>query len=1266
MTSSFSATQARALFVPSDKQGGYFYRSLNPSNTLQKSGYAHTLCHHMTYDLKSIKTLNPDIIVFQHPSTDAEIQTLRSYRKALPSSHFVYDIDDNFFAVPDESVHKAHLPKDIKARIVTAANLCNSITVATEPLAKVMREATNVKDIRILPNYIPEDALKVMASTRRKTRTEGRKPRVGWVGGIGHSGDIKLLEDILYKLHDTVDWVFMGMMPENCDRSMFEVHEAVSIEHYHQKLASLDLDIALAPLADNAFNESKSNLRVLEYGAAGFAVLASDVAPYRTIENARLLPFVSGVWESAIRELVANPELINEMAEKLHEEVANKWCLDKHHELISHRLFPKVHKFHKPHHVEKSENVVEFCTSFDATIGTHPKADVLWNASGAKTDFDANEISSRSPSGCGSVSVMSNDGLYPISGQFSPLGEDVVSFIREAQKLSGNAEFLNIPHPIGPSVLLKAPVLARIGAPDIKRFPNRAAALMDWGARAMAAGFSHDLLTTEFAFATEQDSKEETREQVAAANGWNPFFVKHMQQSKHVEAIDFAAQNIELMLNHLHYQHPLTNTSYEDWFKIHNFVSPQSIKNICDDIESWETKPLISIIMPVYNPSVDELRAAIASVESQIYENWELLIVNDASTDQDIAAELNEAAGRDPRIKVLHRAENGHICTASNDALEMAAGEWVACVDHDDIIEPHALYMIAKEIFADPNVKFIYSDSDKISPDGKLVDPYFPSDFNYDLLLAQNYVTHLSAYRLEIVKAIGGYRKGYEGSQDWDMTLRYLTQINAIPGTGNGIKHIPHVLYHWRQSANSVALNMASKPYARESGYRAVLEHLKDTKQTCAVLPHPIVPVFNMVRYLLPEKHPKVSIIIQTRDNADQLANCVNSILEKTAYSDYEIIVLDNGWRKDALKKVKKNDKVVLYSNPGEFNYAAANNKGAELASGEYLCFLNDDTQIVEPAWLLDLVGVAARSWTGAVGPRLLYADGTVQQAGTIIDMTAPGGQKALHGFQKQPTQHPGTVGRGVLASEWSAVTGACMVISKAKYLEMNGMDAEAFPRDFNDVDLCLRLHKAGYRNVGVNHIIVLHFEGQSKKKDKKTFTMEALNESESILVERHGDFIDPYRNPNLMHFPSQEILNQKPPELAFNKAIEFDRAIIINADHNMAVSLYQDGVLAFCTTLSGHDMQFTYPRMDRVSILDTRDSSADLLYIMHMLNIKKIVLNGVGNGTYGILGFLQDAEKYGAEIFYNYAEGGKEENLPEEIKAYLWAKAKKLDLNAD
>lgn len=1249
-------TQARILFHNADFTGGGYYRMFTPAEVLKQQNYAVTLTHQYTYDAEGIKTLAPDAIVFQHPVTDEEIMRVRSYKKHAPDVFRVLEIDDAFWEVPKESAHYAALPQDIKLRIVTGANLCNAAVVTTQPLADLLRKETTIKDIRVLPNMLTRDVLKRMTTVRRQNNKEHPLPRVGWVGGAGHGGDLAVIAPIVAAMKNEVRFVFMGMLPDGVNPADVELHEAVPIHAYHEKLASLDLDIALAPLAQNVFNECKSNLRILEYGAAGFAVLAGHITPYNNFPHVAHCGFSPEAWMQSIRNLIARPDHREKLAESLHKYVNENYCLEDHAAEVLAAYAPKGAVFHTPRPATTEYADVVTTVSLPSAVD----APVLWIEDGVEylnTDIDA-LAHSKSASTC----LLSNDGLYPTAGQHVTLQPSIVDAIRIAAEACGNTPTIAVPYPTGPAVLLSRNAIRAIGLPDTERFKDRSAALMDWGVRAHKAGLTHDLCVASYAYSP--NHTHDSDKGSVAVQAWHPDFGATLGEFKHQEQINFACQNIEFVFTKNVYKHPVTNQRYSDWHNVFSALTPADKDRMRDAAESWEHKPLISVIMPVYDAPLDELRAAVKSVKDQIYTNWELIIVDDASTNPAIVSSIGFLMEDEPRIKFKRRESNGHICAASNDALEMASGDWMVCLDHDDLLEPHALYAVAESIVTNPSLQFIYSDSDKISPEGQFIEPYFVPDFDYDLLLGQNYVTHLSAYPLQSVKDIGGYRLGLEGSQDWDMTLRHLAHTCGFPFNRDAIRHIPHVLYHWRQSENSASVNIMAKPYALAAGRRAVMDHLKAVGQDAVIMPHPLVPSFQLVRNILPKEQPRVSIIIQTRDNPEQLGRCINSIVARTAYNNYEILVMDNGWKKTALKEVKDASKVTLIPNPGEFNYAEANNRGAEAATGNVLCFLNDDTEIVEDVWLLDMVGAAVRSWTGAVGPRLIYRDGSVQQGGTIIDMSAPVGQKAIHAFQKNPLQDPGIAGRGVLAAERSAVTGACMVIEKAKYLAVGGMDAINFPRDYNDVDLCLRLVEAGYFNAYLGHILVLHDEAQTKKKWPKTYTPEALAESDALLLEKHGGFVDPYINPNTAFHHNLNQLMPSPALLPWAASEIKERVLVINAGHEEAVAYYQDGVLAYGGVLNGHSFGITYPRLSRMQPMDTRDAPADLMFALSQLGITKAILNGLGDGTYGALGWLGAAEQYGIDVEYHWLPGAKEEMIPDAVKAYMWAVAKKMDPN--
>ncbi len=1263
--------QPRILVHNADYFGGGFYRAIAPAHTVSAAGHAHTLVHQMTYDDDSIRSLAPDSIVFQHPSSDDELRRLKLYRKALPRTTFVYELDDAFWNVPKESAHYSMLPPDIKQRIVGGANLCDAAIVTTEPLADLLKRETKLKDIRVVPNYIPRSILNSMKTTRREHfNTAKVKPRVGWAGGIGHSGDINFLTEIVLSTLDEIDWVFFGLLPEGVDPAKVELHDGVHINQYHTKLASLDLDLALAPLADHIFNHCKSNLRLLEYGAAGFPVLATRSEAYKHFPHIHFADFTAEDFKRRIKELLSDQESVRASAEELHEHVNKNWCLEDHADKFAGGWTKKSSKWHTPAlhaTADQQISVVRKTDDFIKTVLQSPDHAVLWLTQDAElAEDDQEQMKALLDMGIASVGALSNDGIYPVTGQFTPLSDRVVAEVRNALVKSGNAPSLSVPYSFGPAILFSAKALSVIGAPDFERFSDRGLAVLDWCARAHALGFGNRLSTQVFAHVGKAPQVAQIDQKVlAAAQGWSPAFSQVLRESTYQSDLDFICQNIELRFVSDNFHRPLTSQSYNDWFKVFNSLSPHQRQKAIADMQDWKHKPLISLVMPTYETDLGHLREAIESVKSQIYPHWELLIVDDCSTNPAVWAEVCRQAESEPRIKIKRREQNGHICLASNDAIEMASGEWMACVDHDDTLTPHTLYALVYEINQNPEAAFFYSDCDKIDKDGQFIDPYFTPDFDYDLFLAQNYITHFSAYRMDAVRKVGAYRQGYEGSQDWDLSLRYLTHTCGFPFDRSKIVHIPHVLYHWRQSEGSASANINAKPYALVNGRKSILDHLKETKQIASVMPHPIMPSFTMVRDMLPDPVPLVSIIIQTKDNPVQLGRCVNSILEKTAYANYEILVLDNGWKKNTLDNVKDRSRVTIIPNLGTFNYAAANNKGAELANGEVLVFLNDDTEIIEPAWLVDMAAKAMRPWTGAVGPRLIYPNGAVQQGGIWLDMEQPAGFRAIHAFQQTPLQHVGPAGRAVLPSERSAVTGACMSVRKSVYQELGGMDGENFPRDYNDVDFCLRLMEKGYYNAYCGQILVIHHEGQTKAKFSQEHGREALLADDAKLIECHGKFVDRYVNPNNGFTPNLDQVRAFPPEFRWADEREEERVLVINGDHPESVELFAEGMLAFCASLEGHALQMTYPRMTRVAAMDSRLAPADLMFVCAQLGIDKVILNGIGDGTFGVLGYLEQMEEKGFEVIYNVTSSGPEEQLPEAVKAYLWAKAKKIDINA-
>jgi GT2 family glycosyltransferase len=550
--------------------------------------------------------------------------------------------------------------------------------------------------------------------------------------------------------------------------------------------------------------------------------------------------------------------------------------------------------------------------------------------------------------------------------------------------------------------------------------------------------------------------------------------------------------------------------SYADWVRRYDTIGRLELEAMRRRALDIGGGPLISLLLPVYETPEVWLRRCLDSVLAQVYRHWELCIADDASPDPRVREILEEYARRDARIKLVFRTSNGHIAEASNSALALAQGAFVGLLDHDDELRPHALLEMVEAMRAHPKAALLYSDEDKIDAEGRRFDPYFKPDWNPDLLLSQNYVCHFTVIDTALVRAVGGFRKGFEGSQDHDLFLRCIESL--VP---TQIRHVPKVLYHWRAIEGSTALARDAKDYAADAGLRAVAEHLVriGSRVDMRSLPHG----HYRVRWLLPELTPRVSIIIPTRDHVVLLRACVESLLEKTDYPDFEILIVDNQSEDPEtlayLASLGKRPGVHVLRYPYPFNYSAINNWAATQATGSLLCLLNNDIEVIASDWLCEMASQASRTEIGAVGAMLYYPDRTIQHAGVILGI----GGIAHHAFQHQPMGSPGFCARALVAQNVSAVTGACLVVRRALFEQVGGLD-ERLTVAFNDIDLCLRIREAGYRNLWTPFAELVHHESLSRGADD-TPEKRARFESEVMLMQsRWGEALlaDPAYNPNL------------------------------------------------------------------------------------------------------------------------------------------------------
>jgi O-antigen biosynthesis protein len=483
------------------------------------------------------------------------------------------------------------------------------------------------------------------------------------------------------------------------------------------------------------------------------------------------------------------------------------------------------------------------------------------------------------------------------------------------------------------------------------------------------------------------------------------------------------------------------------------------------------TGPRLSILMPVFNPTSEHLAAAIDSVLAQAYPHWELCICDDASSSAEVAPLLERYALLDRRIRVVSRTQNGGIGAATADALAASSGEFITLLDHDDVLPPWSLYFVARAIARDAALDILYSDEDKLDERGRRCHPHFKPDWNPELLYSINYFGHLVVIRRSLILAAGGIRSGYDGSQDFDLILRCTAQSDA-----QRIHHIPAILYHWRMSPQSTARDAGAKNYAHAAGVRALQSRFPGLR----VDDGPFATSYR-VRFALPAPAPRVSVLIPTRDGFAHLSRCIRSITSLTSYPNLELIVLNNQSRDPATlayfdELTRFGTATVLpYDHP--FNYSAINNFGARHASGEVLLLLNDDVEVTGPDWIEEMLSYLYRDGVGAVGAKLLYPDRRVQHAGVILGI----GGVAGHSHKYAAENDYGYFGRLVLPQEFSAITGACLMVRREAFEAVGGLDDKNLGVAFNDVDFCLRLRERGWRCVWTPYAQLIHHESLSR-----------------------------------------------------------------------------------------------------------------------------------------------------------------------------------------
>lgn len=547
--------------------------------------------------------------------------------------------------------------------------------------------------------------------------------------------------------------------------------------------------------------------------------------------------------------------------------------------------------------------------------------------------------------------------------------------------------------------------------------------------------------------------------------------------------------------------------NYEDFLKKYGVKEEELARQ---RQEVFENGPCFSIAVPLYQTKEKYLREMIESVQAQTYTNWELCLADGSGREHSLQPVVGEYIAKDKRIKYCLLDSNEGIAGNTNEALKMADGDFVVLTDHDDLLSPEALYQCAKAVQKEPQTDVIYSDEDKVDMSGKkFFEPHFKSDYNIDLLCTMNYICHLFVVRKDVMERAGLFESCYDGAQDHDFILRCTEKAEHIV-------HIPKVLYHWRCHAQSTSENPESKLYAFENGCKAIKAHYDRIGIPAEVEQGPFYGMYR-THYLWKEQ-PLVSILIPNKDHAADLKKCMDSIEEKSTYRNFEFIIVENNSTEEETfayyKEIEKRDNVRVLYYKEDFNYSRINNFGAKEANGEYVLLLNNDTEMIEPDSIKEMLDVCMRPDVGIVGAKLLYEDNTIQHAGVIIGF----GGVAGHAFIGQDRDDNGYFSRIISVQNLSAVTAACLMVRRSVFDEVEGLNEE-FKVAFNDIDFCLKVRKAGYLVVYNPYAQFYHYESKSRGQEDSADKVARFQQEIGLFGERWGELLehgDPYYNPNL------------------------------------------------------------------------------------------------------------------------------------------------------
>ncbi|WP_312283365.1 glycosyltransferase [Candidatus Igneacidithiobacillus taiwanensis] len=959
-----------------NREGNGYYRLIEPLRAAKDAGLVFGRLEDRVLTTEAVLAMRPSAVVWQMQMQDHLLETMKDYHRA--GVFQVYEVDDLILSksdIADSNIHKGKFPSDLKARWRKILSFVDRVTVPTEPLAAYYRDLG--VDVRVVPNAIPRrvlDAIQAKPFSAEKLSSSYR-PRIGWMGGIGHAGDLAVLAEVVELLGDTVQWVFMGMVPPGVTPEKVEVIPPAPVEQHLLRWAQADIDLALAPLERSAYNECKSNLRVLEYGACGFPVLATKIAPYADAPVFFPESDTASAWAAKIRELVSDLGALHESGLYLRAWVERHFTLE--------------------------DRAPAFAAAWGADIAS--TWDASLEAQEAKGYWVGHEALCVIPKGLkarseayaaahpevAAISFLSNDGdyaAYPMAGQFVPINAEISERIQDVvHRLE--LDPLELPVPVGPLTYITPVGEARIGALDVT-LPLVSGQLMDFGAKALSLGLKTVLLP-EFVGALFPQERDEQK----AASIAQGFALRYPGQEKLFdkdaevfESLRVLRANIEAEYNVRYYQ-----------------ITPAG-RSPADAYDLW-------------------LDAYMSGIPADCEE-----------------------------VSVVHIGSDAPLPDT----------RYVCFTQPTDTFLP-GVYGAVRD------APMAYCDEDTANGAVRS-NPYCKPAWNYTLLLSHNYLGRGVRLRTDDLREMGVTGAPASEYEYADLLFRVVERFDGhLYENADRFIHVPEI---------GLTKTAQDAPYIYPVG-----DHIK--RRSRAAMVNVLPNRMSFVQWAM-EAQPRVEIGIPTKDNAGMLDRCVGSILRFTSYPSYHITIFDNGSRdKETLRllaQMEKHEKITVKRVPlSPFNYSTVNNRGFQGADADYFLLMNDDVEVLPNGghWLDLMLRTAQDDQVGVVGAKLLYANRTVQHVGVVTGM----GFVADHKFKGIGAQDFGYFGQAVVPHEVSAVTGACLLVSKPAWDAVGGLD-ERYAVAYGDVDFCTKCRTAGYKVVIQPQAALLHHESVSRGLD--------------------------------------------------------------------------------------------------------------------------------------------------------------------------------------